>query len=332
MKNLEEGRIKNKFMRNLTIIILFFALVSFGKTSNLPKDTSKKSLETNYMKTVSQNEKLIFENEQLKNQYKVLSERMEQASDTINNQNSLFSGFSIIYTIITIIIALLGIVLPILTYQFGIKPSQKALKEFEQNIDKKLEKYLIKTRNKQIEQAIENLSSQDQELKISALNFLSITNHQGYSEQQIFKLFQLLQSDKLDELKKSTLANLLSSKKNEFATEYFKKAIIENWMYSKYAAIKYFSNIGIENHITLFRNLIKESIDKNSEFYQILTYAGISNKNAAIYLINDKEFIDNIDSETLKIFKSNGNSLAKSFQLNEDEFVSSYLKEKLSSI
>jgi hypothetical protein len=319
-------------MRKLLFVVLLISIFSFEKGSNITKDTLKKTSDIHYVKKDLKNENLIIENEKLRNQNQILSERIEQASDTINNQNSLFSGFSIIYTIITIIIALLGIALPILTYQFGIKPSQEALKDFEQNIDKKLEKYLTKSRNKQIEQAIVNLSSEDQELKISALNFISITNHQGFSEQQIFKLFKLLESDKLEDSKKSTLASLLSSKKNDFATEYFTKGMLKNNTYEKYTAIRYFSNIGISDYITLFRNAMKESADKNSEFYTILMHSAITNKSAAMFLINDKEFVDNIDHETLKIFKSNGIQLATSFQLNHNEFLASYLSQKLSEI
>lgn len=89
----------------------------------------------------------------------VLEKRLEQASDTIANQTSMIEGFGTFYTIVGILIAAIGLILPAITYVLGIRPSQKALQEFEQNADKKIENFLSKKRNKQIEQAISDLKS-----------------------------------------------------------------------------------------------------------------------------------------------------------------------------
>jgi len=296
--------------------------MSFGQTDN---KSSKEKIENQIIVKSNTNETEINE---LKYQNTILKERIEQASDTINNQNSLVSGFSVIYTIITIIIALLGISLPILTYFFGIRPSQKALADFEKNIDQKMGEYLENSRNNQIDQAIENLSGDNQELIISAINFLSITNHQGFKENQIFKMFKILRESNLDDPKKGTIANLLSSKKNIYATDFFKNAIFTTGNV-KGSAIKYFANNDLSENVNLFRELMKNAVDQNSEFYTIMTYCAITNKNAVKFLFNDKEFVDTIKKEFEDIIKSNFkhglSSFARNFSLTEDELKETYL-------
>lgn len=313
-------------MKHYLTILLFCFTLSYGQTNS---KTVQQKVENNVKAKESNEENAEFH--ELKYENKILKERLEQASDTINNQNSMVSGFSVIYTIITIIIALLGISLPILTYFFGIRPSQKALSEFEKNIDQKMGEYLENSRNDQIEQAIENLSGSNQELIISSINFLSITNHQGFKESQVFKIFKVLRESNLDDAKKSVLANLLSSKKNIYATDFFKSALFVNGNV-KGAAIKYFANIDLSENVNLFRQLLKDSADQNSEFYTIMTYCAITNRNAVIFLLSDKEFVDNINQNFEEIIKSNLkhsiSSFAQSFSITENEMKETYLYSK----
>lgn len=315
-------------MKYYQIILLFCLALSFGQTNT--KSIQEKA-KNDIVEKLNVDKKIEFS--ELKSQNTILKERLEQASDTINNQNSMVSGFSVIYTIITIIIALLGITLPILTYFFGIRPSQKALSEFEKNIDQKMGKYLENSRNNQINQAIENLSGNNQELIISAINFLSITNHQGFKENQIFKIFKVLREGNLDDAKKGVIANLLSSKKNVYATDYFKTALFLSGNI-KCASIKYFANNDLSENVNLFRQLLKKAPDQNSEFYTIMTYCAITNRNTVIFLLNDKQFVDIIDQKFEEIIKSNLNhgisNFAQSFGLTENEIKETYLYSKFS--
>lgn len=268
--------------------------------------------------------KSLIAKQEYKNQ--ILEQRIQQASDTISNQNSLFDGFGVLYAIITIVIALIGIALPVLTYQFGIKPSQDALKEFENNADKKMEEFLAKTRNKQIEQAIENIKSDNQELKTNAVTYLSLTQHQGFSNEQLFKLFTLLKSDKIDQVTKGTIAYTISNRKSDYATEYFKEAILEPKNVNvKYAATRYFANVGIEDFLDVIRELVSSFTDKNTELNTLLIHMANTNKAAVKILINDKELIDTLnkkDIEAVSNFKA-------SWQLSDKEFEESYLNERI---
>lgn len=177
----------------------------------------------------------------------ILEERLKQASDTISNQNSLFDGFGVIYAIITIIIAFISIALPISIYLFSIKPSKKALKEFENNADKKMADFLSKSRNKQIEQAIENLKSQNQELINNAGMLLQLTQPQEFTDEHLYKLVMLLKSGDIDQVTKGTIAYIVSNRESNYATDFFSTAIEDKENVNiKNAAIKYFKIFGIK--------------------------------------------------------------------------------------
>jgi hypothetical protein len=319
-------------MKKYTTLFFFLLMsISFGQKPQEKKTIDKIVIElSDTMKLLRQQVQAINIKQEWKNQ--ILEERLKQASDTISCQNSLFDGFGVLYTIITIVIALIGIALPILTYQFGIKPSQLALKEFENNAEKKMEEFITKTRNKQIEQAIENLKSQNQELKSNAITFLSLTQHQGFTDEQLYKLFLLLKSDSIDQSIKGTIVNSISSRKSDFATDYFSEAIKDSKNINiKFAAIRYFAIIGIENYLNVFRDLISNAVDKNTEFITLLTYVFSSNKNSVIPILNDKELIDKLDDNTLKMLKSSMSIFITSWQISDKEFEKSYLNQKINN-
>lgn len=312
-----------------TILLIMTLSLVYGQKTPEKNPIEKKVLELTDSINILKNQVLeLKEKQEWKNV--VLEERIKQASDTIANQNSLFDGFGVLYSIITIIIALIGIALPILTYQFGIKPSQEALKEFENNAEKKMADFLAKSRNKQIEQAIDNLKSQNQELKTNAITFLSLTQHQGFTDEQLYKLFLLLKSESIDQTTKGTIAYSISNRKSDYATDYFSTALKDPKNVNiKYAAIRYFSNIGIENHLQIFRDLISQSKDKNTEFITLLSYVYSTNRNSLLTIINDKELIENLDVKTLQALKLSLPSLKTTWQLSDNELEQSYLNEKI---
>lgn len=263
----------------------------------------------------------------------ILEERLKQASDTISNQNSLFDGFGILYGIITIVIALVAIVLPILTYQFGIKPSQKALKEFENNADKKMENFLAKYRNNQIEQAIENLKSEIPELRSNAISYLTLTQYQGLTNEQLYRLVLALKSGNIDSSIISPIAYLISNRKSDPATDYFKTTINDPENVNiKHAAIRYFANNSIENYQSVFRGLILNSKDQKEEFLSLLSQLYPINQNSFVTLLNDKELIERLDEKCFKELRSSI-ALLKSATWSQakKEIEDSYLVEKLAT-
>jgi hypothetical protein len=317
-------------MKTIATILLILNLnFVYGQKVQDKKEFDKKITELyDTVKQLKQQVQILTDKQEWKNQ--ILEERLKQASETISSQNSLFDGFGVLYAIITVVIALIAIALPILTYQFGIKPSQEALKEFENNAEKKMEEFLFKTRNIQIEQAIENLKSQNQELKTNALAFLSLTQHQGFTDQQLYKLFLLLKSNDIDQAIKGTIAFTISNRKSDYATDYFSTALKDPKNTNiKYAAIRYFTSIGIENYIHIFRDLISDSKDKNTEFITLLGYIFGVNRNSLVTILNDKELIDKLDKNAINSLKLSLPTLKTTWQLSDNEVEQSYLNEKL---
>lgn len=229
----------------------------------------------------------------------ILEERIMQASDTIANQNALLTGFGILYNIITVTIALIAIALPILTYQFGIKPSQNALKEFEKNIDKKILDFLNRKRDEQIEEAIENLKSQNRELQSNAILFLSFSQYQKFSDQQLFKIFKLLNSGELDSADEGAIAYSVSNQQNEYATEYFTKAVEKVNPTIKYAAIRYFAITDIKNYLPVLKKIIADASKRDSEYFALVVHLSNISKKVAFTILNSREIIDILSSEDL---------------------------------
>jgi hypothetical protein len=321
-------------MRTATFTFLFFLLTTLCYSQQQEKsfllDKQVSALRDSLAK-LNSNISNLTERQTWKNE--ILEERLKQASDTIANQNSLFDGFGVLYAIITIVITLIAIALPILTYQFGIKPSQKALKEFEANSEKKFETYLNKTRNKQIEQAIENIKSQNQELKNNAVSFLSLTQHQGFTDQQLYRIYVLLKSNEIDQMTKGTIAYTISNRKSDYATDYFTEALKDPMNINvKYAAIRYFANIGIEQYLSILKDLVANADDKNTEFNTIAVYVGQVNKNAIKVLLSNKPIIDLLDEAAIEKQKLTLPSFKTSWQLTDEEIEKSYLNERIKSL
>ena len=318
-------------MRTVTVLILIFTFgFAYGQKNQSNSEFDKNVVVINQLKSEIAELKSEITKLKEKAQWKneIFEQRVQQASDTIANQNSIIDGFGVLYGIITVVIALIAIALPILTYQFGIKPSQNALKEFEKNADKRMEDFLEKTRNKQIEQAIENIKSQNPELKNKATTFLSLTQYQGFTDEQLYKLFLILKSENVDEITKGQIAFSISNKKSDYATEYFTTALQNNYISVKYAAIKYFDNIGFDNHSDIFRDLISKSEDKYTELVSLLNILYTLNKKSILMVINNKDVVDSLDQKALKAFKEELSSLNVIWKFNDNEFEKSYLNEK----
>jgi hypothetical protein len=259
----------------------------------------------------------------------VLNERLKQASDTISNQNSLLDSFGVLYTIITIIMAHIGIVLPILTYQFGIKPSQDALKEFEKNADNKIKTYLKETRQAQIKKSIEHLRGDNIELKGQAISFLSLTQHEGFTDQELFDFYRLIKSGKLSETHIGTVAYLLGSRVNEYANDVFGDIELLKVNAIKSSAFQYIPKVGFKNFIQPLKKLLNGNTNQYGEFYTLLIFSNMNDENSALEILNSCELVDTLTVETLKTTKNTIESSLQHLKITEKEFKETYLYKKI---
>lgn len=309
------------------ILFVFFVLNVNGLTARDTLKNESKSIEiTQLNDSLSKLHKqieILHKNTNLDSE--ILENRIKQASETISNQNSLISGFGVMYTVITLVIAFIGVALPILTYQFGIKPSQDALKEFERNSDQKLKKFLTKERSRQIEQAIENLESQNFQLKADALSYLSLTAYQGFSDDQLFRLFKILKSNCLDSNSENQIIFILSNKVSIFATEYFSNAIFSENINTKYAALKYFLNFENEKFIYFFKELISRALDKKSEILTLCLWVSNLRKEVVIDIFDNKEIIGLLNETELDEFIKLLSIYKTTWGIDEEIFNNLYL-------
>jgi hypothetical protein len=254
---------------------------------------------------------------------------VKQTSQTINNQNSLISSFGIIYTILTIIITIIAIGLPIIVYQFGIRPSKEALEKLENNLDEKVADYLKDNRKRQIEKSILYLKGEDAELKGQAITFLSLTQHEGFSDQEMFEFYRLIKSKKLSDTHIGTMAYLLSSRENEYANEIFGDVEQLKNNSIKTTAYQYIPKIGVKNFIGPLKSLISDSKNQYGEFITLLSLTNMYSSSATMEILSNKELIDCLTEDTLKQMKPHINQTLVNSRIDLKEFEKSYLGQKM---
>lgn len=312
-----------KILLTLSILILTYSF-SQSNISNIQQD---KKIELLSKKVDS----LIAKQNEIKT--KVLENRITQATETITNQNSIISSFGNIYTVITIIIALIGVALPILTYQFGIKPSKDALKEFEEKSDAKFGEFLKENIRKQTQNAVEGLNNEDDQVKNKSLEYLLVNKHNTLTKEQIANIIDTIINNN-DEIFTLQLLTLIPCEKNSSLKEYF-----INYLKTSRSAIKiaecltFFSNY---NYFE-FKDPLKTFITNNGgvvTFSTICTYFADISKVGFIELLNDKSIIDTFSKENLTFLKSFdfGSNDLERFNLNTEEYQATYLFEKLNGI
>jgi hypothetical protein len=233
-------------------------------------------------------------NTQLKKSSEVIStleKRLTQASDTISNQNSIITSFGTIYTVLTIVFAIIGLLVPVVTYYFGIKPSREQIKNLEANFDSRLEEYLKATKEREIDLAIERLTSSSIEVRQNAITYLSLSHHEGLTDVQYFKLFKILETDQIDSTQKYSLAYVLTVKKNDFATEYCKKILRTSNFYNEIIPTRYFAMIGVKEYMRDLIEYLRRIPEKRDSFIRIISHMKIISLDAVVDLFNSDEII-----------------------------------------
>lgn len=293
-------------MKNLTITMLIMLIAGFV-TAEQGDQVSKREfneLHNTFSDSIrSMNEKIVELNRLLKIHEVSKLENLNDASNTIDYLNKLVGSFGVIFTILTCIIAIITIGLPILTYQLGIKPSQRALRDLETNMDNRIDSYLKNNRDKQIEQAFSNLTSESTALKSQGINFLTLTHHQGFSDTQMFKIYSLLKRNLNEISMKSQLSFLLATSKNEYADELFNDKEYLGDQTIKQMALFYFVKTGLENNIGGFKKIIQLSSDKHMEYMSILYNTATNSTGDIIKVLESQELIDELGSDALKKLK-----------------------------
>lgn len=310
-------------MKKIILFLLFFVSINFIFSKSLG------NTENNRIGVLDKKVDSLIEIQKI-SEVTILKERIIQATETIENQSAIISSFGTLYTIITIVLALIGVALPILTYQFGIKPSQKALEDFERNSERKFNEFLTISRNAEIENAIKNLIDKDSSVQNTAINFLSLNYHALLSNNQLLKIIDIITNEKLDNTTISQLYHVISNQKNDVVKKYFEKQINLNNVSKDslilYYAIKAFSYYEYNSYNKALKNYVTANSEK---FLEVISYMGVITKSNVIKLLNDDAIIDQLDQEDVEKIKTSIEFYVTDWQENKSNYENTYLGKKL---
>jgi hypothetical protein len=142
-------------------------------------------------------------------------------------------------------------------------------------------------------------------LRQNAITYLSLTHHEGLTDVQYFKLFKVLQTDQIDSTQKYTLGYVLTSKKNDFATEYCKQLLQINNIYSEIIPTRYFAMIGIKEYINYLAEYLRKIPDNKDSFIRMISHMKIVSLDSVVEVFNSDEIISIFNNKTdLEYFKN----------------------------
>ena len=262
------------------------------------------------------------------NQSKVLIQKLDDASNTVEYLNSVSNSFETIFAILGIFIAVLTLIIPFATYQYAVKPSQDALKELEKNFDDRLKNYLESTRNNQIEMALNNIKSGSTDLKNQGISYLTYTQNEGLTDNQLFQVYSILKQKPSVFAIKSQLAYILSFRKNDYATELFNSIEVKDDPVVKQMAIIYFAKTGYASNYNGIEHLFNSKNDQDLNFINLLLNLNQYSTLDVNKVINDQKIIDLLTNETLHKLKNNLLSVLRSLNSNLN-YSDSYLYKKI---
>jgi hypothetical protein len=325
-------------MKHATLILLFLSLTVNGYSQQKKKSeidnirTEIEILKSQFSDSIHVlNNKIKSSNTDFKIQKSQLENKVNDASQTIEYLNSLVNSFGQIFTILGIFIAVITLVLPILTYQFGIKPSQKALKDLESNMDQRLKNYLMNSRNIEIENAFKNLREGNAELKNQATSFLALTQHEGFSDNQMFQIYSILNKHREENNVKSQLAFILSTRRNEYAGELFNSDDVTKDPVIRQMAYLYFAKIGFKENYQGILKILEASDNQVIEFTTLAFNLMQYTSGETSELFNDKTIINCLSNESLNTLTTQMPETIKSLNLSQESYKQSYLFQKIKS-
>lgn len=257
-----------------------------------------------------------------------LEEQIETAGSTIEYLNTVVGTFGIIYTVLSILLGVLTIALPIITYLLAIKPSQKIMKEFEINVDKRLENYLRNARDKQIADAFEDIRTGKPEPVSRALSYLVFIQREGFSDEQFFRIYSLLKDETIAYSTESQLANVLSVHQNSYANTYFNDESVLKKQDLKIYALIYYSKTGFSQHYKGISHILSDE-NQVDQFLELLYDLHQYSTGDIVKLFNDETIIDMFLKKSLLSFRSEAETTFDLLDLDEAIFKDTYLYNRI---
>src|SRR5690554_6680325 len=229
-----------------------------------------------------------------------LESKLKDSANTISYLNSIIGTFGTILTVFGIFIAIIALIVPFVTYQYAVKPSRDALKDLEKNFDTRLEQYLWENRNKQINKALNSIKNGNAEEKSQSIAFLSFTQSEGLTDEQLFQIYSLLKKNQTDYSIKSQLSFILSTRKTDYATELFNSSGVKEDPVIRQMAMLYYAKTGYKNNYEGLKHILGDETNQDISFNSFIGNLHQYNSTDVTEAISDKNLIDLLSEKTLK--------------------------------
>jgi DNA repair exonuclease SbcCD ATPase subunit len=335
----------------LSLLLILTVSFSFGQPKekySINKKVAELADSMNHLnkqiQVLNDKVKVLDDKKEMKNQ--ILEERLEQASNTVENLTSQIHSYGVLIVILTLIVAIIGIVMPLNAargikeykenlkdYKEGIKAYKEELKDHIKDIHGKITEVLVNKRDEEIDDVVKNFRSENKVLKNVALNYLLMTQHQGFTDHQLFKLFNILKSKHIDDGTKTQIAYAISKKESEYLTDYFKEAINNKSSSSiKYPALQYIATFEIDGYLKIFRDFLAGSKDKIAGYIDLIgsiSSTSMTDIEVIKELLNDKELINTFNKDGFKARIADLLKKSKDWGIDDKEFDQTYLGQRL---
>jgi hypothetical protein len=254
---------------------------------------------------------LQYQIDKLNQKYNELFDELK--NNNIDNYSNIFSHWLNIQQILIGLLAGLSLLLPLLTYLFGYKPAKDAEERlrtleinFEKVVKERLEKYIEDKEINDMKTAINNLSSNNQELETQAINYINYNPNVQIDDIERKKVYEMLIAPDISEQIKLPLGLVLTNKKSIWADLYFD--IVSNnesdFQNNNFYVTKYLLLYGYQYKKDKIISLLQKSVDKPTFLYSFVIHTSLVFSNSLLKeVINDKETLSLFTaSETTNFF------------------------------
>ncbi|MFY0481681.1 hypothetical protein ACI6PS_03675 [Flavobacterium sp. PLA-1-15] len=250
----------------------------------------------------SKNEEL----NQLKDKISILQKKVDKL-ETIDNANDIVEEYRALNDIYSygfgILLALFGIVFPLIIYLVQIRPSLDTIKEtksiikkIDDNFEESFAEHLKKSKNKLIDQAIENYLDSASTNISSSYAILDMYKSEGFTELQVVRLLKILRNKDNDKNRLIFIASILTFQEDSNIEEYF-VTLIRNDPSNHlciWGAI-YFANYNKSKHI----HLISLIVLNGYSLVGMLASLSSSSKDFALELLNCETLVNNVEKKVI---------------------------------
>ncbi|GBU28515.1 hypothetical protein R84B8_02074 [Treponema sp. R8-4-B8] len=276
------------------IFFLFFIVFSYSVFADDQNDKTDYSEKGNLKQSFYEIQTQI---DKLNQKYFELLDEIKNTN--ISNYSNIFSHWLNIQQILIGLLAGLSLLLPLLTYLFGYKPAKDAEERlrtleinFEKVVKERLEKYIKDKEINDMKTAINNLSSNNQELKTQAINYINYNPNVQIDDIERKKVYEMLIDPNVSEQIKIPLGLVLTNKKSIWADLYFDIISNNESIFKKnfFYITKYLLLYGYQYKKDIIISLLQKSDDKTSFLYYFVISPSLVFSDSLIKeIINDKD-------------------------------------------